>query len=111
VNQSAIGWIALAIAVFVYLDLLFVELRRIGREGGRIVQRLLAYAELPVIAQAERAADDVERLTIALEAVGPLLDRGRVALEAIRHPREARRERYDLPVPNGSEASKGFSPD
>jgi hypothetical protein len=92
VDQSAIGWIALAIAVFVYLDLLFVELRRIYREGMRILRRLIAYADLPVVAQAARTGDDVERLTVALEAVGPLLDRGRVALATIRNPRATERD-------------------
>lgn len=109
-DQSAIGWIALAIAVFVYLDLLFVELRRIYREGARIVSRLVAYADLPVVRQAARAGDDVERLTVALEAVGPLIERGREAIEAIRHPRSAG-DAYPPLVPNGSDASKGFSPD
>ncbi len=108
-NQSAIGWIALAIAVFVYLDLLFVELRRIVREGKRIVTRLIAYADLPVIAQAERAGDDAERLASALDAVGPLLDRGRLALATIRRPQGA--AAYDPFVPNGSDASNGFSVD
>ncbi len=110
-NPSAIGWIVLAIAVFVYLDLLFVEVRRIVREATRIVKRLIAYADLPIIAQAARSGDDVERLTLALDAVGPLLDRGRAALAVIRDPRAAQRTTYGLPVPNGSDASKEFSPD
>jgi hypothetical protein len=92
VDQSAIGWIALAIAVFVYLDLLFVELRRIYREGMRILRRLIAYADLPVIAQAARSGDDVDRLVGALEAVGPLLERGSVALATIRNPRASDRD-------------------
>ncbi len=91
-DQSAIGWIALAIAVFVYVDLLFVELRRIYREVLRILQRLMAYADLPVIAQAARSGDDVERLAGALEAVGPLLERGSVALATIRNPRASQRD-------------------
>ncbi len=110
-DQSAIGWIALAIAVFVYLDLLFVEVRRIYREGARIVRRLIAYADLPVVRQAARAGDDVERLTLALEALGPLIERGREAIEVIRHPRRSGGGTYRPIVPNGSDASKGFSPD
>jgi hypothetical protein len=85
-NQSAIGWIALAIAVFVYLDLLVVELRRVAREGGRIISRVIAYGELPVVAQAAKAGDDLERLALAVERVSPLLERGRAAIDAIRHP-------------------------
>jgi hypothetical protein len=87
-NQSAIGWIALAIAVFVYLDLLVVELRRVAREGGRIISRVIAYGDLPVVAQAAKAGDDLERLALAVERVAPLLERGRAAIDAIRHPRE-----------------------
>jgi hypothetical protein len=107
-NQSSIGWIALAIAVFVYLDLLFVELRRIGREGKRIVMRVIAYGDLPVIAQAERAGDDVDRIARALDAAPLLIDRARLALATIRNPRGAAYEPF---VPNGSDASNGLSPD
>ncbi len=110
-NQSAIGWIALAIAVFVYLDLLFVELRRIGREGLRIVKRVAAYGDLPVIAQAGRTGDDVERLAVALERVAPLMARAQTALVAIRNPGRAGRRDYVPLFPNGSEASKGISAD
>jgi hypothetical protein len=85
-DQTKIGWIAFAVALFVYLDLLFVELRRMGREGRRIVTRVMAYADLPVVAQAARAGDDAERLGRALEAVTPLLERGSVALATIRRP-------------------------
>ncbi len=108
-NQSAIGWIALAIAVFVYLDLLFVECRRIFREGKRIVTRLIAYGDLPVIAQAGRAGDDAERVALALDRVAPLMDRGRAAVAQIRRP--LARPAYDPFVPKGSEASKGFAAD
>jgi hypothetical protein len=106
VDQSAIGWIALAIAVFVYLDLLFVELRRIMLEGMRIVRRVAAYAELPVVKQAGRAGDDVERLTLALDRIAPLAERAQRALATIRA-----RTRYNPFVPNGSDASKGISAD
>jgi hypothetical protein len=106
-NQSTIGLIALVVAVFVYLDLLFVELRRMGREGKRIVTRVMAYADLPVVGLAARAGDDVERLGRALEAVSPLLERGGAALATIR--RVGRPPVYEPFVPNGSEASNGFS--
>jgi hypothetical protein len=111
VDQDAIGWVALAIAAFVYFDLLFVELRRIAREGLRIVKRVTAYGELPVIAQAGRAGDDVARLTLALERLTPLLDRAQTALAAIRNPGRARRGGYAPLFPNGSEASNGSSAD
>jgi hypothetical protein len=107
VDHSLIGWIALGVAVFVYLDLLFVELRRTYREGKRIVTRLIAYGDLPVVRRAAQAGDDVERLTNALEGVSPLLERGRAALTRIRFPN--RPAGYDPFVPNGSEASNGLS--
>jgi len=106
-NPPTIGWIALAVAAFVYLDLLFVELRRMGREGKRIVTRLIAYADLPVIAQATRAGEDAERLGRALEEVSPLLERGSRAIATIR--RGGRPPAYEPFVPNGSDASNGFS--
>jgi hypothetical protein len=108
-DQTKIGWIAFAVALFVYLDLLFVELRRMGREGRRIVTRVMAYADLPVVAQAARAGDDAEQLGRALEAVTPLLERGSVALATIR--RAGRPAAYEPFVPNGSDASNGFSVD
>ncbi len=109
-NQSWIGWIALTIAVFVYLDLLFVELRRIFREGKRIVTRVLAWADLPVIAQAAHVGDDLDRITTALERVSPLMLRGERALARLRRPRAAAAG-YEPLLPNGSDASNGFSAD
>ncbi len=41
-------WIGTIVAVLVFLDLLFVELRRVFREGKRIVRRLGGYTELPI---------------------------------------------------------------
>ena len=107
-NQSAIGWIALAIAVFVFLDLLVVELRRIVREGGRIVARVIAYGDLPVVERAVRAGDDAERIGRAFDEVAPLVTRGRQALVRIRDPLGRAQEPF---VPNGSDASNGFSVD
>ena len=107
-NQSAIGWIALAIAVFVFLDLLIVELRRIVREGGRIVARVIAYGDLPVVDRATRAGDDVERISCALERVAPLVTRGQRALARIRDPLGRAQAPF---VPNGSDASNGLSVD
>jgi hypothetical protein len=89
----------------VFLDILFVEVRRIVREASRIVERLVGYADLPVFRQLARAGDDVERLLSALERISPLLVRAQIALATIRRPR------YRPPVPNGSDASNGFSGD
>ena len=86
-NASAIGWIALAIVAVVFLDILFVEVRRSVREAMRIVKRVGAYGDLPVLAQAARTGDDVERISAALEMVPSLLERGRVAVTTIRYPR------------------------
>lgn len=81
---SGLVWIGIAVAVFIFLDLLFVELRRIWREGKRLVTRIEAYAELPIFAQLEASERDAERLTTALDALGPLVERGQVALATIR---------------------------
>ncbi len=92
-NASAIGWIALAIVAVVLLDLLFVEVRRIVREATRIAKRVRAYGDVPVLAQAARTGDDVERMNAALETIPSLLERGRVAVTTIRYPRgQAARE-------------------
>jgi hypothetical protein len=107
VVPSWAGWVALFVAVAVYLDLLFVELRRVYREAMRIVTRVIGYGNLPVIRQAARAGDDVERLTLALETVPVLIERGRAALTVIRAL--GRPAPYDPFVPNGSDASNGFS--
>ena len=107
-NQFAIGWIALAIALVVFLDLLFVEVRRAVREAKRIVTRISAYADLPVLAQAARVGTDVDRIAFAADRIAPLLERGRAAIAAIREPRAAA-QRYGSLVPNGPEASNGFS--
>jgi hypothetical protein len=109
VDQSALGWIIPAIAIVVFLDLLVVELRRVAREGMRIVTRVLAWGDLPVLAQAGRAGDDLERIALAIDQVSPLLERARVALTTIRYPRgQAPNPPF---VPNGSDASNGFAAD
>jgi hypothetical protein len=84
VDRTTVAWIALAVVVLVFLDLLFVELRRAYREGKRIVNRLQGYADLPVVALASKAGDDAERLNTALDEFGPLLERADTALATIR---------------------------
>jgi len=83
VDQSAIGWIALGIAALVFFDLLFVELRRAYREGARIVNRLIAYGDLPIISLVATAGQDAERLGTALEEILDLIARAQAALAVI----------------------------
>ncbi len=107
-DRGAIGWIAVAILVLVFLDLLFVELRRAVREGLRIVKRVSAYADLPLFSLLYGAGEDAERLARALDAVPPLLARAEAALEVIRHPFAPRPAPGPMPVrysPNGSSSS------
>jgi hypothetical protein len=67
--------VGLAIAVLVFLDALFVELRRIAREGKRLITRLEAYAGLPIFSLIATCEGDLERVAGALEALDPLLTR------------------------------------
>lgn len=85
-DSGTIGWIALAIAVLVFFDLLIVEIRRALREAKRIVRRLQGYAELPLFSLLAASEHDTERLNGALEQIPVLLERARSALETIRHP-------------------------
>jgi hypothetical protein len=76
--------VALAVAALVFLDALFVEVRSAAREAKRLVTRLGAYGELPIVSLLAASEHDVERLTVALEAVPPLLERGSRALTVLR---------------------------
>jgi hypothetical protein len=84
VEGSGLVWIGIVVAVLIFLDLLFVEVRRIWREGMRIVRRIEGYAELPIFAQLEASERDAERIANALDALGPLVARGQAALATVR---------------------------
>ena len=77
-------WIAAVVAVLVFLDLLFVELRRAFREGKRIVMRLAGYGNLPLWSLLAASEHDVERIAGAADAVTPLLERAQAALAVLR---------------------------
>lgn len=77
-------WIGTIVAVLVFLDLLFVELRRVFREGKRIVRRLGGYTELPIFSMLAVSAADAERIALAIEAVTPLLERAQRAAAVLR---------------------------
>ena len=72
------------VAVLVFLDLLFVELRRAFREGKRIVRRLEGYGELPIFSLLAASERDVDRIVHAIDAVAPLIDRAQDALGVLR---------------------------
>ena len=76
--------VGIVVAVLIFLDLLFVELRRIWREGKRLAGRLAGYADLPIFAQLEAGERDAERIAAALDALGPLIERGQTALATVR---------------------------
>jgi hypothetical protein len=84
VEGSGLVWIGIVVAVLIFVDLLFVELRRIYREAKRLVTRIEAYGELPLFAQLEASERDAERLSNALEALGPLVARAGGALTTVR---------------------------
>jgi hypothetical protein len=104
-DRGAIGWIAAAIVGLVFLDLVFVELRRAVREGTRIVRRLGSYGDLPIVSLLPGAADDAERLARALDAVPLLLARAEAALAVIRNPFGAPAPARGSYSPNGSSRS------
>lgn len=83
-DRPDLVWIGVIVAVLVFLDLLFVELRRIVREGRRLVRRLLAYADSPMFELLASSEYDTERLVRAIEALPPLIERGQAALAALR---------------------------
>ncbi len=77
-------WIATAVAALVFLDLLFVELRRSLREAKRIVTRIDAYATLPIFSLCAASERDVARIVSAVDAVAPLVERGQAAFAVLR---------------------------
>jgi len=82
-DSPDLWWIGGVVAVLVFLDLLFVELRRILREGKRIVSRLEGYADLPLFGLLEASERDAERIAAAIDAAAALAERGRAALAVL----------------------------
>jgi hypothetical protein len=83
-DRSGVLWIGVVVAVLVFLDLLFVELRRVLREAKRIVTRLEAYVELPIFMSMAASERDVERIVGAIDAFEPLVERGQAAIGVLR---------------------------
>lgn len=96
---SNVVWIGAIVAALVFLDLLFVELRRIVREAKRLSTRLAAYAELPIFSLVASGERDVERIAAAADAIEPLIERANAALATLR--------RY---LPKGSSPPSGGGP-
>jgi hypothetical protein len=84
VDPTTIGWIGAGIAGLIFLDALFVELRRALREGKRLATRLAGYAELPIFAQVATMEGDADRLVRALDALAPLMERAAEAWLVVR---------------------------
>jgi hypothetical protein len=83
-DRSIVVWIGTIVVVLVFLDLLFVELRRIFREGKRLAKRLAAYRELPIISRLATGERDVERILAAIDALGMLMERAQRAIAVLR---------------------------
>jgi hypothetical protein len=83
-DRSGLFWVGLIVVVLIFLDLLFVELRRIFREGKRIVTRVAAWADLPVLAELAASEYYVGRIIRALETMAHLIERTRTALAVLR---------------------------
>ncbi len=83
-DPSALVRIGSIVAVLIFLDLLFVELRRIFREGKRIVVRLVGYADLPIFDLLATSSHDIDRIVNAIDALASLANRAQIALESLR---------------------------
>jgi hypothetical protein len=83
-DRSAVTWVGLAVVALVFLDLLFVEVRRIVREAKRIASRLHGYTELPVFSLMAAAGSDVERINSAADEIPLLIGRGQRAIAVLR---------------------------
>jgi hypothetical protein len=83
-DQSSVVGVGAVVAVLVFLDLLFVELRRVFRQAKRIFTRLEAYASLPILSLLAASEYDVERIADAIDAVAPLVERGQGAVAVLR---------------------------
>ena len=83
-DRSGAVWIGTIVAVLVFLDLLFVELRRIYREGKRLIARLEAYGTLPILSLLAASERDVERILAAVDAMTVLAERARRAIAVLR---------------------------
>jgi hypothetical protein len=83
-DRSGMLWIGTIVAVLVFLDLLFVELRRAFREAKRLMTRIEGYGELPILSQLATSGRDVDRIARAIDAVAPLIERAQRALGVLR---------------------------
>jgi hypothetical protein len=83
-DGSGMVRVGVIVAVLVFIDLLFVELRRAFREGKRIVRRLEGYGELPILSLLATSERDVERIMAAIDAATPLLERAQRAIGVLR---------------------------
>ena len=77
-------WVGLIVAVLIFLDLLFNELRKMAREGGRIAKRLSGYGELPIVSLLASGGNDIERISRASEELTLLYVRGQIAIATLR---------------------------
>jgi hypothetical protein len=83
-DHSGALMIGAIVVVLVFLDLLFVEVRRSVREGSRLVKRVAAYAELPIFALLAKSERDVARIAQAFDEFCALLERAQRALGVLR---------------------------
>jgi hypothetical protein len=83
VDQNTVFWIGGIVAVFVFLDILIVEIRRCVREGRRIARGLAGYAELPIFSLLASTPAELTRLEASLTEIAALLVRARAALAAL----------------------------
>ncbi len=83
-DRSALVWVGAAVVLLIFLDVLFIETRRIVREGMRIFKRVQGYGDLPIFSMLATAGDDMDRLARASEELPALIGRGQLAVETLR---------------------------
>jgi hypothetical protein len=84
VDRSGVIWIGTIVAVLVFLDLLFVELRRAYREAKRLMTRIEGYGQLPIVAQLATGERDVDRIIRAFDTLPVLIERAQRAIGVLR---------------------------
>jgi hypothetical protein len=84
VSATAIVWLVIVVAWIVVLVLVAGQALRAVREALRLRRRVGGYRDLPLLAAAERASEDVQRLERTAAEAEPLLLRAQDAIEVIR---------------------------
>ncbi len=81
---TTVVWIVFAVLWAAVLIAAVVQLARAGAQAKRLRHRVKGYAKLPVVDAALNAQYDIARITAALDAVEPMMERAQIAIATIR---------------------------